>query len=164
MHETSLKSPSQSTTQIYRSLIQPILPFYAESFGASSTELGLLYSAYSAMSLIASLFMGVGSDKFGRKPMVIFSLFGTMLGYLTTALAQNYGQLLGCRFLTGFFGSSSPIAFACIADMVPKQDRSKWIASVASMLTVAFIIGPALGGGLSDLLRSYIAIKTIQTH
>jgi len=133
------------------SLIQPILPFYAEAFNATATELGALYSSYAAMGLIASLGMGVFSDRYGRKPAILFSLFGTMAGYLCLGLAQNYGQLLAFRFLTGIFGGSAPVASAVIADLVPKREHSKYMASIGAVITLSFIVGPALGSGLSVL-------------
>lgn len=133
------------------SLIQPILPFYAEAFNATATELGALYSSYAFMGLLASLGMGVFSDRYGRKPAILFSLFGTMAGYLCLGLAQNYGQLLAFRFLTGVFGGSAPVASAVIADLVPKREHSKYMASIGAVITLSFIVGPALGSGLSVL-------------
>ena len=96
------------------SILTPILPFYAEISHASSTELGALYSSYSAMLFLASLFMGKVSDIFGRKPMICFSLFGTASGFLVCGLAQNYGQLLAARFFTGIFGATVTIILISI--------------------------------------------------
>ena len=93
------------------SILTPILPFYSETFHASSTELVALYSSYSAMLFLASLFRGKFSDIFGRKPMICFSLFGTASGFLVCGLAQNYGQLLAARFFTGIFGATVTIIF-----------------------------------------------------
>ena len=88
------------------SIVQPILPFYAEKFGATPTELGALYSSYAAMTMIAGLFMGKLSDVYGRKPMICFSLFGTCVGMVSCGFVQNYEQLLGCRFFAGAFGAT----------------------------------------------------------
>ena len=80
------------------SIVQPILPFYAEMFSCIINRIGALYSSYSGMSLLSSLFMGKFSDKFGRKPMILFSLTGTCIGFLACGLAQNYIQLLVLDF------------------------------------------------------------------
>ena len=133
------------------SVIQPILPFYADKFGASSSELGALYSAYSAMTLLATFGMGLGADKFGRRPMIMFSLFGTMTGSLLTGLAQNYAQLLACRFITGAFGITAAVGQACITDLVPAERRPKFMSGIGAVVGVAYVIGPALGSGLSVL-------------
>mmetsp|Transcript_26889 Transcript_26889/g.44060 ORF Transcript_26889/g.44060 Transcript_26889/m.44060 type:complete len:551 (-) Transcript_26889:90-1742(-) len=132
------------------SLVQPILPFYAEEFGATPTQLGALYSSYSGMSLLASLFMGKFSDRFGRKPMICFSLFGTCVGFLACGLAQNYGQLLAFRFLTGIFGSSISVALAVITDLVPAPSRPKYLATQGAVVSLAFIMGPGIGSGLAQ--------------
>ena len=132
------------------SVIQPILPFYAGKFGASSYALGALYSSYSAMAFLATFGMGRGADKLGRRPMILFSLFGTMAGSLLTGLAQNYGQLLACRFLTGAFGATAPVAQACITDLVPAAKRSKYMSAIGAVTGAAFVIGPGLGSGLSE--------------
>eukprot|EP00486_Rosalina_sp_Unknown_P001230 CAMPEP_0201565300 /NCGR_PEP_ID=MMETSP0190_2-20130828/4314_1 /ASSEMBLY_ACC=CAM_ASM_000263 /TAXON_ID=37353 /ORGANISM="Rosalina sp." /LENGTH=336 /DNA_ID=CAMNT_0047982629 /DNA_START=36 /DNA_END=1047 /DNA_ORIENTATION=+ len=132
------------------SIVQPILPFYAEIFNASSIQLGALYSSYSAMSLLASLFMGRFSDSFGRKPMILFSLFGTCVGFLCCGLANDYGQLLAFRFLTGLFGATSPVAMAYIADVVPSASRPKYLAATGAVISLAFIMGPGLGSGLAE--------------
>eukprot|EP01083_Nonionella_stella_P003420 9791_1 len=132
------------------SIVQPILPFYAEKFDANATELGALYSSYAFMTLLSTLFMGKFSDKWGRKPMILFSLFGTTIGFLCTGLAQNYAQLLAFRFLTGFFGGTAPVANAYITDVVPSKDRPKYIPAVGATVAAAFVIGPAIGSGLAE--------------
>eukprot|EP01084_Bolivina_argentea_P095331 171419_1 len=132
------------------SIIQPVLPFYAEYFGASATQLGALYSSYSSMLLFATFFYGKISDKWGRKPTVLISLFGTCIGFLLTGLANNYTQLLTFRFIAGLFGATQPVALACITDLVPSINRPKYMGALGAVMAVAFVVGPGLGSGLSE--------------
>ncbi len=82
--------------------------------------------------------------------MIIFSLFGTMTGFLLTGLAQNYGQLLACRFVTGIFGATAPVAQACITALVPGPQRPKFLAAIGASISLAFVIGPGIGSGLGE--------------
>eukprot|EP01083_Nonionella_stella_P119620 357729_1 len=132
------------------SIVQPILPFYAESFDATSLQLGMLYSSYSLMATFATIFMAKMSDKFGRRPMIIFSLFGTMTGFLLTGFAWNYESLLAFRFYTGAFGGSFSVAQAYMTDVCPKDQLEKYLAGIGGIMAVAFIIGPLLGGVLAQ--------------
>eukprot|EP01084_Bolivina_argentea_P163352 284194_1 len=127
------------------SIIQPILPFYAEMFNADAIKLGLLYSSYYIMSFIASLFMGKLSDIIGRKPMILFSLFGTCIGFLLCGLANNYYQLLAYRFILGFFGSSSVVAMAVITDSTSGTVRRNYLSLVSVIIMLSYIIGPIVG-------------------
>jgi len=131
------------------SVVQPILPFYAEHFGASSLELGYLYSSFSFSMGVASVVMGKLSDKYGRKKIVVLSLFGTTVGFLLHGLAQNYEQLLVYRFLTGAFGGTYPIAAAVVTDVVPAVHQPTYLAFVGAVLGLSYIIGPGIGSGLA---------------
>jgi DHA1 family tetracycline resistance protein-like MFS transporter len=72
-------------------LILPLLPFYAESYGASPTVVGLLVASYAA-SLIGSPILGRLSDRYGRRPILLLSVFGTLLGFLLLGLAAPIGE------------------------------------------------------------------------
>eukprot|EP01084_Bolivina_argentea_P098712 177397_1 len=133
------------------SIVQPVLPFYAELFALNSTQLGGLYSSYSAMAFIATYCMGKVSDWFGRRPVTIFSLFGTCSGFLATGLSQNYNQLLAARFFTGAFGGTGPVAQAYVTDVVPNDKRPKFLAGIGAVMCIAFVIGPGIGAGLKEL-------------
>ena len=91
-------------------IIQPILPFYADEFGASAFQLGLLYTSICAMSLIFTFITGKMSDRYGRKPMIIASLLGSAAGFLCSGLSRNYTELLISRFIGGLFSGTLPVA------------------------------------------------------
>ena len=102
------------------------------------------------MGGVAGLFMGKLSDMFGRKKMVLFSLFGTGVGFLMTGFAQDYAQLLTFRFITGLFGSSTSIAQAYVTDLIPKNNRPKYLAFIGGTVSLAFVIGPGIGSGFAS--------------
>eukprot|EP01084_Bolivina_argentea_P154579 269439_1 len=136
------------------SVVQPILPYYAAAFDANSLQLGMLYSSYSLMATFATIFMAKMSDHFGRRPMICFSLFGTMTGFLLTGLAWNYESLLAFRFYTGAFGGSFSVAQAYMTDVCPPDVLEKYLAGVGGTMAFAFIVGPLLGGALSQFSLS----------
>src|SRR6476660_7117549 len=70
-------------------IIIPLLPFYAETFGASPVVIGLLFAVFSLCQLIAAPALGDLSDRYGRRPILIFSLAGTVLSFVMLALAHN---------------------------------------------------------------------------
>merc|ERR1719285_1109357 len=78
-------------------IVVPILPYYAEYFGANATQLGYLFSAYSASELVATFVMGSMSDILGRRAIIITSIFGSFSGYIFHGVCQDYNQLLAAR-------------------------------------------------------------------
>jgi len=131
------------------SLVVPILPYYAESFGADATQLGFLYSAFAASAVVATLVMGTLSDIFGRRKLIITSLFGSFSGFLFHGFCQNYNQLLAARIYTGFFSSSMTIAQAYIADVVPGPIQPKYMANLGAATGITFMVGPTVGGAVT---------------
>jgi len=131
-------------------MVVPILPFYAtEKFGASSTQLGVLYSAFSATATVSTLIMGWLSDKFGRKNLLVVSLFGSCSGFLFHAFADSYDMLLAARLYTGVFASSTTVAQAYIADTIPGPLQPKYMANLGGAVGLAFMIGPTIGGAIA---------------
>jgi len=130
-------------------MVVPILPYYAESFGADAAQLGFLYSAFSASAVVATLVMGTLSDIFGRRALIIISLFGSCSGFIFHGLCQNYNQLLAARIYTGFFSSSMTIAQAYIADVVPGPQQPKYMANLGAATGMTFMVGPTIGGAIT---------------
>jgi len=73
-------------------LILPLLPYYAESYGATASVVGLLVASYAAAQLVGAPLLGRLSDRFGRRPILLVSVFGTFLGFLLLALAEPIGR------------------------------------------------------------------------
>ena len=80
------------------SLILPLLPYYAESYGASATIVGLLVASYAAASLFGAPLLGRLSDRYGRRPILLLSVAGTFLGFLLLGFADPIGRLIASWF------------------------------------------------------------------
>ncbi len=131
-------------------LIIPILPQIGYRFSLDRWQLGVLLAAYSAAQLIASPILGSLSDRWGRKPMLVFSKLGTVLSYGIFAYAGSYEWLLASRLLDGFTGGNISVARAYIVDITDEKSRSKGMAILGISFGLGFIIGPCLGGFLYD--------------
>ncbi|MGP3918367.1 MFS transporter [Nonomuraea sp. 10N515B] len=132
-------------------LILPALPFYAADLGATGVWFGALMSAYSVAQLIAAPVLGRLSDRYGRRPLVLLALAGSVLSMALTGLATSLAWLLACRVLAGAFGGSISVAQAYLADAVPEERRTRAMAQMGAAIGMAFVIGPALGGALAPL-------------
>ncbi len=150
------------------SLILPQLPYYAESFGASQVTIGLLVASYAAAQLVGAPLLGRQSDRFGRRPVLLLSVAGTILGFLLLGFAPVLGQFLApmlgfqsadpliiailffSRILAGLTGGNITVAQAYIADVTDEQNRAKGLGLIGAAFGLGFIIGPAAGGILSQ--------------
>ena len=128
------------------SVILPLLPFYAETFGATPLVVGLLTAAYAAAQLIGAPLLGRLSDRYGRRPILMISIAGNMLGFVLLAVAQNLGILFLARALAGLTGGNISVAQAYISDVSEPKDRGKAFGLIGAAFGLGFIIGPAVGG------------------
>lgn len=131
-------------------LILPLLPYYAESFGASDTIIGLLVASYAAAQLIGAPILGRLSDRFGRRPVLLISLVGTLIGFLLLGFANTLLILFAARILDGLTGGNISVAQAYISDVTDASDRAKGLGMIGAAFGLGFIIGPASGGLLSQ--------------
>lgn len=131
-------------------MVIPILPYYAKSFGASATTLGLLMMSYSAMQFIFAPFWGKSSDRIGRRPILLVSILGIGLSMLILGFASSLAWLFAGRILAGFFGANISAASAYIADITPPEGRAKGMGMIGAAFGLGFLFGPALGGILSQ--------------
>jgi DHA1 family tetracycline resistance protein-like MFS transporter len=130
-------------------IILPLLPFYAESFGASPTQIGLLVASYAAAQLVGAPVLGRISDRIGRKPVLVISLAGTFIGFLMLGFANSLAMLFASRIIDGFTGGNISVAQAYITDITDESNRAKGLGLLGAAFGLGFIIGPALGGTLS---------------
>lgn len=130
-------------------IIIPIIPILSRDFGATALQTGLLLAVYSAMQFFFSPFWGKLSDRFGRRPILIFCLFGEGLSYFLFAWARSLEVLFIARIFAGFFGASISTASAYISDITPPNERSKGMALIGAAFGLGFVVGPALGGALA---------------
>src|SRR6202165_6380962 len=82
-------------------LILPVLPFYATAYGADGTQVGLLFTAFSGFQFLASPIFGALSDRYGRRPIILFGVLGQVLAYLLMGFATNLGMLFVSRLFAG---------------------------------------------------------------
>lgn len=132
-------------------MIIPLLPLYAEGtrFNATPSQIGLLVAAYSIMQLIFSPILGGLSDKYGRKPILFFSLVGTSISFLILGFANTLWMLFAGRILDGITGGNISTAQAYIADITTHEERAKGMGLVGAAFGLGFVFGPFIGGVLS---------------
>ena len=136
-------------------IIIPLLPFYAETFGASPLTIGLLFATFSIAQLVASPVLGAWSDKWGRRPVLIFSLIGTVISFVMLAMAQSLAMLFAARIVDGLSGGNITTARAYIGDISTDENRARMFGVLGAAFGLGFIIGPALGGLFAQI--SYTA-------
>lgn len=136
-------------------IIIPLLPFYAQTFGASPMVIGLLFASFSVSQLVASPILGDLSDRWGRRPVLIFSLLGTVVSFVMLALAHSLAMLFAARIVDGLSGGNITTARAYIADITAPEDRARAFGILGAAFGLGFIVGPALGGLFSHI--SYTA-------
>jgi len=132
------------------SLILPLLPYYAETFNASEFVTGLLIASYALMQLIGAPILGRLSDRYGRRPVLLVSVFGTFIGFLLLGFANTLWMLFAARILDGITGGNLSVAQAYIADVTDAKNRAKGLGLIGAAFGVGFIIGPVTGGVLSQ--------------
>jgi DHA1 family tetracycline resistance protein-like MFS transporter len=130
-------------------IIIPLLPFYAETFGASALVVGLLSTSFSLMQFLFAPIWGRLSDIFGRRPIILAGLLGSAVSYLAFGLAASLPMLFAARILAGIAGANIPTAQAFIADSTTPENRAKGMGLVGAAFGLGFIFGPAIGGFLS---------------
>jgi DHA1 family tetracycline resistance protein-like MFS transporter len=136
-------------------IIVPLLPFYAETFGASPIAIGLLFAVYSICQLVAAPVLGDWSDRYGRRPILIFSLLGTVVSFVLLALAHSLALLFVARIIDGLSGGNISTARAYVADVTEPKDRARAYGLIGAAFGLGFIFGPALSGVLVKI--SYTA-------
>src|SRR5215210_4881670 len=136
-------------------IIIPLLPFYAETFGASPVVIGLLFAVFSLCQVIAAPVLGDLSDRHGRRPVLIFSLAGTVLSFVMLALAHSVWMLFAARIVDGLSGGNISTARAYVADVTEPRDRARAHGLIGAAFGLGFILGPALSGVLAGV--SYTA-------
>ena len=150
------------------SLILPLLPYYAETYGASAAVVGLLVASYAAAQLIGAPLLGRLSDRMGRRPVLLLSVAGTFLGFVLLGVAEPLGTwiagyiapqaanlviiglLFFSRILDGLTGGNLTVAQAYITDITDEQNRARGLGMIGAAFGLGFIIGPAVGGALSQ--------------
>ncbi len=127
-------------------IILPILPYYAQRFGAQGLGFGALVGSYSLMQFLATALLGRLSDRVGRRPILLTTMVLNAVGYTLFANAGSYGVLLVARLISGFAGGNISAAQAYVADITPAAERSRGMGLIGAAFGLGFTLGPAVGG------------------
>ena len=130
-------------------LSYPCLPYYAETFNASTTVVGLLLAANALTQFIGAPIIGRLSDRYGRRPLLILSITGTVISFMLLGWANSLLWLFISRIVDGLLGGNTSLAQAYITDVTDEKNRAKGLGIIGASFGLGFIIGPALGGTLS---------------
>ncbi len=136
-------------------LILPVVPGLIEqlihgNISQASRYSGWLAFAYASMQFLFSPLLGNLSDKYGRRPILLLSLFGLGIDYIFLALAPTIGWLFVGRIIAGIAGASFTTATAYIADISTAENRAKNFGMVGAAFGLGFILGPVIGGFLGN--------------
>ena len=130
-------------------LVIPLLTFYAEDYGASAVQVGLLMASYSIAQFVFAPFWGALSDRMGRRPVMLASIAGTAIFLAAFAAADSLAMLFLFRTLHGASAANISTAQAYVADITDKDSRSKGMGLIGASFGVGFSLGPWIGGELS---------------
>ncbi len=142
-------------------LVMPVLPSLLRKLGHTAhiaIIYGALMAAYAAMQFLFSPFLGALSDRFGRRPVLLFSLAGAAVDYLVTAAAPTLWILAAGRILAGVTGANIAVATSAIADITPPEARAKRFGELSAVMGIGLIAGPVIGGllGAFSLRAPYL--------
>lgn len=131
------------------SVLIPILPLFAQRLGATPLEVALLLAIYALAQLLFSPLWGWVSDRVGRRPVLLVSLFGTVCSFVVLAFADSIAALYAARLLAGFFAATIGAAQAVVTDVTRPEGRARGMAVIGAAFGAGMIVGPMLGGILS---------------
>ncbi len=138
-------------------MILPLLPFYAQKYGASPFVVGVLATTFAVCQLLSGPFLGRISDKYGRKPVLMLSQFGTFIGFVMLGLANSLPIIFLSRIIDGATAGNLTIAQAAIADVTPPEGRAKAFGIIGIAFGLGFLIGPAISAALAPFGVHYPA-------
>ncbi len=138
-------------------IVLPLLPTYAKDLGANPFMIGLIAAIFSIMQFIFSPLWGKLSDKIGRRPVMLISIFITAVSYLVFAQAATLPLLIFARGLSGIGSANIAAAQAYITDVTDSKSRSGAMGMIGAAFGIGFIIGPLVGG----VLKHNYGIQTV---
>lgn len=146
-------------------IIIPILYSYSKKYGLSDFQNGLLFSIFSICQFIATPIIGRLSDRYGRRPMLVISILGTVASFFLMAFAPNAIFLFIARAVDGLTAGNIPVAFAVISDSTKPEERAKAFGMIGSALNFGFVFGPAVaaftigfGSGVPFIIAGVITL------
>jgi DHA1 family tetracycline resistance protein-like MFS transporter len=131
-------------------VVIPLLPFYAKSFGAPAWQVFLLFSAYSLGNFFAEPFWGRLSDRIGRRPVLMLTIFGNAATYLALCFAPNLWVAFAIRFCGGILTGNISTIQGYLADVTPQEKRAGRLGLMGAAFSLGFVTGPSIGGLLAN--------------
>jgi MFS family permease len=132
-------------------IVVPILPFWAERFGASGFILGVILASHALMQFLLAPTWGRLSDRLGRRPIMLVTIAGTALSLLALGFADSLLQIFVARVFAGAFGANISVATAYLTDVTEESERTRWMGMVGASFAVGFTLGPPIGGLLAQV-------------
>jgi multidrug resistance protein len=131
-------------------IVVPLLPYYTERTGASAFTVGTIISVFAFCQFLAGPFLGQLSDRYGRKPVLLLSQFGSLVGYIIFALSNSLWLIFLSRIIDGLSAGNMSVAQAFVSDNTSLSDRTRGFGLIGAAFGVGMMIGPAIGGLLSS--------------
>lgn len=136
-------------------IILPLLPFYAQEFGASPRQIGLLVATYAVCQLVSGPLLGQLADRMGRKPLLLVSQLGTLIGFIVLGSATSLATVFVSRAIDGITAGNLSLAQAYVSDVTAKENRAKAFGIIGIAFGIGFLVGPAISGYLSQFGHRY---------
>jgi len=133
------------------SSVMPLIPILGIGLGLNAFQVGLILSIFSLCQLFASPITGKLSDRYGRKPLLIFSQTSTLVGFLLLGIATNVWILVAARLVDGLLGSNMTVTQAYISDVTTPKQRTKIYGYSSAVFGAGLIFGPVIGGVLLNV-------------
>ncbi|WP_297428512.1 MFS transporter [Clostridium sp.] len=134
-------------------IISPVVPFLVQPYTSNPREqaivVTLLTSVYAVCVFFAAPGLGALSDKYGRRPVLLICLLGSVIGYLIFGIGGALWVLFAGRIIDGITGGTISTIFAYFADIIPAEHRTKYFGWMSAIVGVGGVIGPTLGGLLA---------------
>jgi DHA1 family tetracycline resistance protein-like MFS transporter len=130
-------------------VVIPLLPFYASSFGAPAWQVILLFSAYSLGNFFAEPIWGKLSDRIGRRPVLMITIFGNAATYIALAFAPSLFAAMAIRFCGGLLTGNISTIQGYLADVTPPDKRAGRLGLMGAAFSLGFVTGPSIGGILA---------------
>lgn len=141
------------------SIIIPLLPLYAARFGSDPLTVGILQATYPMMQFLGAPILGRLSDRFGRKPILIISQIGTLIGFLMLGFANTLVLLFVSRIIDGLSGANISTAQAAVTDSTTEKTRTQGLGLIGAAFGAGFAIGPMIASLVLALSgQSYQAV------
>ncbi|NHJ21593.1 MAG: MFS transporter [Candidatus Lokiarchaeota archaeon] len=138
----------QFTEVLGFSSVMPLIPILGIDLGLTTFQVGLILSIFSLCQLFASPITGKISDRFGRKPLLLFSQMSTLIGFILLGFANNVWILIAARLVDGLLGSNMTVTQAYISDVTTHNQRTKTYGYSSAVFGAGLIFGPMIGGVL----------------